>query len=327
MLKKFMLPLSILLLAACGDEVVEEEGNEENENSVEESEEESENDETWGSPEEEEEPSEEEVPEQGGSWREAEADEESDIVSAAEETSKADETADAESDSEEEEIDVEGASLDKSGFDMVKEETFTNEIGQDAWVKYQDMTEEYELKDVFDPESTGSSRTEIEEMMTDMEVEPDALEMDDGLSLLIYHVPDDELAHENGDPFIMADITYFFDEEDELIQSSIAPGFHELALNEAAQSDELEGINTLTGLQEKHDPQVFTIGEMKINEATITQTLIPVDDGDNTVAMYVYALGDDIFYSNGDLFFTVSVDFPTYSYVYYLDLIEAYTQM
>lgn len=317
MLKRFMLPLSIILLAACGDEVVEEE-----ETPVEESE----NEEIWRSPEKEEGP-EEEIPEEGGSWREVDATEASDIVSAEEKTSEEDEAVDAEPGSEEEEIDVAGASQDKPGFDMVKEETFTNEIGQSAWEKYQEMTEEYELKDIFDPESPASTKAEIEEMMSDMEVAPKALELDDGLSLIIYHVPDDELAHENGEPFIMADITYFFDEDDELIQSSIAPGFHELALNETINSEELEGINSLTDLWETHDPQVFTIGEMKINEATITQTMIPVDAGDNTLGVYVYALGDDIVYSNGELFFTVSTDFPTYSYVYYLDLIEAYTQM
>lgn len=343
MLKKYMLPLSILLLAACGDNGVEEEGNAEDETPVEESE----NDEKWNPSEDETEgPSEEEVPEQGGSWKEADSSEgENETLAEEEEVSAEDATADADSNSDsekdmdseqedgmdnsidEEEFDAVAASQNKPGFEMVKEETFTNEIGQGVWEKYQEMTEEYELKDVANPESEGSSRTEIEEMMSDMELEPDSVDLENGDSLIVYHFPDDELAHDNGEPFIMADVTYFFNNEDNLIHSSIAPGFHELKLKETTGVDELEGINTLTDLQETHDPQVFTIGEMKINEATITQTMIPVDSGDNTLGAYVYALGDDIIYSNGGLFFTVSVDFPTYAYMYYADLVEAYAQM
>lgn len=337
MLKKFMLPLSILLLAACGDNDVEEE----DEAPVEETEEESDEEEKWPQQEEEEEPPEEQVPEQGGSWKEADATEEDGDSSADEGLPGGSVSADASSvsDSEEElgdvteesieaeDFDAAGASEDKPGFEMVKEDTFTNEIGQSVWEKYQEMTGEYALKDVADPESEGSSREEIEEMMADMDIEPDSVELENGDTLIVYHFPDDELAHDNGEPFIMADVTYFFNSEDHLIHSSIAPGFHEVALSEATKADELEGINTLTDLQATHDPQVFTIGEMKINEATITQTLIPVDAGDNTMAVYVYALGDDIIYSNGDLYFTVSVDFPTYAYTHYADLIQAYTQL
>lgn len=294
MLKKFMLPLGILLLAACGDNGVEEEGNEENETAVEEE-------------------------------NESAADEEEDAASAdVGSDSTSDELTDVSI--EEEDFDAAAASEEKPGFDMVKEDTFTNEIGQGVWEKYQKMTGEYELKDVANPESEGSSREEIEEMMSDMDIEPDSLELENGDTLIIYHFPDDELVHDNGEPFIMADVTYFFNSEDHLIHSSIAPGFHEVALNEATKSEELEGINTLTDLRETHDPQVFTIGEMKINEATITQTLIPVDAGDNTLAVYVYGLGDDIIYSNSDLYFTVSVDFPTYAYIHYADLVQAYSQ-
>lgn len=329
MLKKFMLPLSILLLAACGDNGVEEEGSEEDETPVEETEDE----EKWHPPEEEEEPPEEQVPEQGGSWKEADATEEGGDFSS-DESSPGGSVSDTEEDMddvtdesiEEENFDAAAVSSEKPGFEMVKADTFTNEIGQGVWEKYQEMTEEYELKDVADPESEGSSREEIEAMMSDMDVEPDTVEMETGDSLIIYHFPDDELAHDNGEPFIMADVTYFFNNEDNLIISSIAPGFHELAISEATSMDELEGINTLTDLRETHEPQVFTLSEMKINEATITQTLIPVDAGDNTLAAYVYALGEDIIYSNSDLFFTVSADFPTYSYIQYADLIAAYSQ-
>lgn len=343
MLKKFMLPLGILLLAACGDNGVEEEGNEENETAVEEENEsaadEEEDDEKWHPPEDNVEgPSEETVPDEGegGSWKEAAGTGEGDDSASDEESPEDAASADVGSDSssdeltdesiEEEDFDAAAASEDKPGFDMVKEDTFTNEIGQGVWEKYQEMTGEYELKDVANPESEGSSREEIEEMMSDMDIEPDSLELENGDTLIIYHFPDDELAHDNGEPFIMADVTYFFNSEDHLIHSSIAPGFHEVALNEATKSEELEGINTLTDLRETHDPQIFTIGEMKINEATITQTLIPVDAGDNTLAVYVYGLGDDIIYSNGDLYFTVSVDFPTYAYIHYADLVQAYSQ-
>lgn len=330
MLKKFILPLGILLLAACGDNDVQEEDGEEDETVVEE-----ENDEKWHPPEDDiEGPSEEEVPEQGGSWKEAQSNEEDEDPSSDEESASVGlgsvtdsvEDADDVTDEpiEEEGFDAAAASEDKPGFDMVKADTFTNEIGQGVWEKYQEMTGEYELKDVTDPESEGSSRDEIEEMMSDMDVEPDSVDLENGDTLIVYHFPDDELAHDNGEPFIMADVTYFFNSDDHLIHSSIASGFHEVALSEAASSDELEGINTLTDLEETHDPQVFTIGEMKINEATITQTLIPVDAGDNTLAVYIYALGDDIIYSNGDLYFTVSVDFPTYAYIHYADLVQSY---
>jgi len=334
MLKKFMLPLGILLLVACGDNGVQEEGNEEDEAAVEEEK----NGEKWHPPEDDiEGPSEEEVPEQGGSWKEADSSEKDGDSSSDEEAASvglgkvtdAGEDVDGVADEsiEEEDFDAAGASEDKPGYEMVTEDTFTNEIGQDVWEKYQKMTEEYELKDVTDSGSEGSSRAEIEEMMSDMDVEPNSVEMETGDTLIIYHFPDDELAHDNGEPFIMADVTYFFDSEDNLIISTIAPGFHELAINETTSMDDLEGVSTLTDLRKTHDPQVFTLAEMNINEAIITQTLIPVDAGDNTLAVYIYALGDDIIYSNSDLFFTVSVDFPTYSYIQYVKMIAAYSQL
>ncbi len=189
------------------------------------------------------------------------------------------------------------------------------------------MTEEYELRDVFDPEGSGSSKAEIEEMMADTEIEPDALELENGHHLMIYHFPDDELAHETGEPFIMADVTYIFDEDDHLIHSSIAPGFYELDLTGTPNADDLADVTSMTDIAETHDPQVFAIGEMLINEAVITQALIPVDAEDNTLGLYIYALGDTIVYSNGDLFFTVSADFPTYSYLYFQELVQAYGGM
>lgn len=228
---------------------------------------------------------------------------------------------------DEEEVDIAAASADKAAFQLVDDDTFTNETGQAVWEKYQEMTEEYQLKDVYDPEGSGSSKAEIEEMMSDMEVEPDSLDLDTGHNLMIYHFPDDELAHETGEPFIMADVTFIFDEDDHLIHSSIAPGYYELELSETTSADDLANVTSLGDLAETHDPQVFAIGEMLINEATITQALIPVDAEDNTLGLYVYALGDTIVYSNGDLFFTVSADFPTYSYLYFQDLVQAYGGM
>ncbi|CAM4346174.1 hypothetical protein [Lacicoccus alkaliphilus] len=228
---------------------------------------------------------------------------------------------------EEEEIDVAAESSEKVAFELVKEDTFTNDTGHAVWGKYQEVTEEYELKDVYDPEGSGTSMDEVEEMMAEAEVEPESFDLDDGRTLMIYHFPDEALAHEDGEPFIMADVSFVFDEEDHLIHSSVAPGFYELELSGTPVAEDLEEVVYLTDLQENHEPQVFTIAEMVINGATITQTMIPVDAGDNTLGLYIYGLGDTIVYSNGDLFFTVSTDFPTYSYLHFQELVHAYGGM
>lgn len=297
MLKKFILPVCILLLAACGGNEVDEEINDEEDDIiVEETSEENES------------PA-EEGPGWEGSGAEAES-AEADIETV-----------------EEEEIDVAAESSEKVAFELVKEDTFTNDTGHAVWEKYQEVTEEYELKDVYDPEGSGTSMDEVEEMMAEAEVEPESFDLDDGRTLMIYHFPDEALAHEDGEPFIMADVSFVFDEEDHLIHSSVAPGFYELELSGTPNAEDLADITSLNDLAEDHDPQVFGVGEMLINEATITQVLIPVDADSNTLGLYIYALGDTIVYSNGDLFFTVSTDFPTYSYLHFQELVHAYGGM
>lgn len=327
MLKKFILPASILLLAACGDDGVDEEINDEEDDIiVEEESAEAEGESADDADDIENTDGEDSAgnndPAETESTEEA-ADENSEAGAETEED--LDEVADESI--EEEEIDVASVSEDKVAFELVKEDTFTNEIGQGVWEKYQQMTEDYEMKDVFKPEDSGSTRAEIEDMMSDMELEPDSLDMEGGYTLIIYHFPDDELAHDNGDPFIMADVTYVFDPEDNLIYSSIAPGYYEVELSDAPTADGISQVSTMSELSESHDPEVFTIGEMVINEATITQTMIPVDSEDNTLGLYIYALGDSIIYSNGDLFFTVGADFPTYSFMYFQELVQAYSEM
>lgn len=309
MLKKLLLLTVVSLLAACGANDMEEAANDEEDVVVEEAES----------------TEMEEAPET------AEEDLDNDT---SEETESAESDSEAEADlaeveveTVEEEVDIAAASADKAAFDLVKDDTFTNETGQAVWEKYQEMTEEYTLRDVFDPEGSGSSSAEVEEMMADMEIEPESMDLGNGHTLMIYHFPDDELAHENGEPFIMADMTFIFDEDDHLIHSSIAPGFYELDLSGTPNADDLAEVISMDDLAGDHDPQVFAVGEMMINEATITQALIPVDADDNTLGLYVYALGDTIVYSNGDLFFTISADFPTYSYLYFQDLVQAYSSM
>ncbi|SOC40612.1 hypothetical protein [Salinicoccus kekensis] len=302
MLRKFLLLMGITLLAACSANETEEAVNDEEDAVVEEAES-------------------TEVDEAS-----PETAEEDNDTSEETESAEAD-LAEVEVETVEEEVDIAAASADKAAFGLVKDDTFTNETGQAVWEKYQEMTEEYTLKDVFIPEGSGSSSAEVEELMSDMEIEPDSMDLGNGHTLMIYHFPDDELAHENGEPFIMADMTFIFDEDDHLIHSSIAPGFYELDLSGTPNAEDLGDVISMDDLADDHDPQVFAVGEMLINEATITQALIPVDADDNTLGLYVYALGDTIVYSNGDLFFTISADFPTYSYLYFQDLVQAYSTM
>lgn len=308
MLKKILLIMVVMLLAACSANETEEAVDDEEDAVVEEAE------------------STEVEEDASGAAEESSDNDPSEETESAEPDAEAD-LAEVEVETVEEEVDIAAASADKAAFGLVKDDTFTNETGQAVWEKYQEMTEEYTLKDVFIPEGSGSSSAEVEELMSDMEIEPDSMDLGNGHTLMIYHFPDDELAHENGEPFIMADMTFIFDEDDHLIHSSIAPGFYELDLSGTPNAEDLGDVISMDDLADDHDPQVFAVGEMLINEATITQALISVDADDNTLGLYVYALGDTIVYSNGDLFFTISADFPTYSYLYFQDLVQAYTTM
>lgn len=218
--------------------------------------------------------------------------------------------------------------MDTRGSDylnMIQDDTFTNEIGYGAWEDYLEVTENYTLREYTNPDDTGSTSEEIEDLMPD-NLEKNEADFSDTVHMVVYRYPDDEMYNDAaGEPSMMAEISFIF-ENDQLIFSSITPGYYEADISNL---ETLETLGQFTSIEEvaAGDPDVFTLAEINHHGYVFQQLMIsaaPTDDypGSAATAAYVIFLGDNVIQMIAYPFMDASQDFPSYSYLIYNTFIE-----
>lgn len=221
--------------------------------------------------------------------------------------------------------DIEFDTRGSSYLDLVTEDTFTNEIGYGAFEDYVDITEEYTLSNYTAPDGEGSTPEEIDQMMKD-DLDKNEADFSDTIHMVVYRYPDEEMYNEEmNEPGMMAEISFIF-EDDQLIFSSITPGYYEVDVSDL---DDIETIGEFTDMEEVTDlnPEIFTIAEINHHGYIFQQVMLsasPMDDYPDSpaTAAYIIFLGDDVMQMIGYPFMEASQDFPTYSYAIYNTFIE-----
>lgn len=275
-----------------------------------------------------------------------ESDTDTEVVDSEEEVVEepvAEETEDVkEPEAEPDEVSDESADASHTFDPLVAEDNFIEVYADQAWKDYKAVVADVGYGEVTilnqeNPdfsEIEGTSSGEIEERFNALNVRDevfiDTVEMNESEQLHFHRYPAEEGSEYSEISDFLAEIAFYY-VEDNLMFTSITPGLYSLELGNLPEASELMTYLTLSEIQAL-DPQVFTIGEMKINGNNIQQIMIPAthvnEEGiEETLAFYFFTYGEDILYYAYIPFELVSQDFPTNSVAIYQQFIPELEQI
>lgn len=220
--------------------------------------------------------------------------------------------------------------------ELVNESTFTEEYGLQAWDDYQAIIEDVSLGEstILNQEDgsledlDGTSSSEIKEKFAALDLRDDVFQDEALLSedekMILYRYPpasDSDLT-EVAD--FLAELTFYY-ADDNLMYTSITPGFYTLELNDLPSTEDLTRMVTVSEIEEIN-PKIYTIAEMQVNGDNIQQVMVPSmhvnEEGEEVImAFYFFAKGDTLLQFAYLPFEMVSQDFPTNSILLYYQLI------
>lgn len=220
--------------------------------------------------------------------------------------------------------------------ELVNESTFTEEYGLQAWEDYQAIIEDVTLGEstILNQEDgsledlNGTSSSEIEEKFAALDLRDDVFQDEAFLSedekMILYRYPpasDSDLT-EVAD--FLAELTFYY-ADDNLMYTSITPGFYTLEFNDLPSTEDLTRMVSVSEIEEIN-PKIYTIAEMQVNGDNIQQVMVPSmhidEEGEEVImAFYFFAKGDKLLQFAYLPFEMVSQDFPTNSILLYYQLI------
>lgn len=219
---------------------------------------------------------------------------------------------------------------------LVDETTFTEEYGFQAWEDYKVITDDVTLGEInlinteepnFE-ELNGTTSEEIQEQVDSIGVREDIfqdeVEVSEKEKMVFYRYPPatDSEYKETAD--FLAELTFYY-ADDNLMFSSITPGFYSVEMNDVPAANDLMMLMTVSEIEEL-SPKIYTIAEMQINDEKIQQVMIPAMDvneegSEELMAFYFFTKEENIIQYAYLPFEMVSQDFPTHSILLYYQLI------
>jgi len=175
---------------------------------------------------------------------------------------------------------------------LITEETFNNEFGYQAWQEYKNITSQYTLADYETLEGEGSSPEEIKELMSE-DIQSEEIDYSESSinKILLYRFPDEEGGEYSEVSDFLSEIAFFFS-EDELIYSSVTPGYFEL--NTETHDSEMVVSATNVSDLESLNPQVYTVAEVNLAGEILNQIMVPglPADQNNQMMNAIYFFGN-----------------------------------
>lgn len=219
---------------------------------------------------------------------------------------------------------------------LVDETTFTEEYGLQAWKDYEaiinDVTlGEINLINVEDPnfeELNGTTSGEIQDRVDSIGVREDVfqdeVEVSEKEKMIFYRYPPATDSEYNESADFLAELTFYY-ADDNLMFSSITPGFYSVEMNDLPTADDLMTFMKVSDIEEL-DPKIYTIAEMQINNEKIEQVMTPAmaiseEGSEELMAFYFFTKEENIIQYAYLPFEMVSQDFPTHSILLYYQLI------
>ena len=186
--------------------------------------------------------------------------------------------------------------------DLVNETTFSNEHGYEAWTDYKEVRSQYTLGDMNDTETVdGSSVEEIDAIM-DEDLERFEVDLSETDKMVFYRYPDEEGGEFSDISDFLAEIGFYFI-EDNLVYSSVTPGYYNVSLEGLHEFDVLSNITAVSDILELDAP-VYTVSEMKYDGELFEQAMIPMQP-----------LADQAVMLNAFYFLTVDEEVRQYAYL------------
>lgn len=219
---------------------------------------------------------------------------------------------------------------------LVDETTFTEKEGLQAWEDYKAIIKDVNLGEIslinkenpnFD-ELNGTTSGEIQDQIDTIgiseEVFQDEVEVSDDEKLSFYRYPPAEDSEYAETAQFLSELTFYY-ADDNLMFSSITPGFYSVEMNDLPSAKDLMSVMTISEIEE-FNPKVYTIAEMQINDEKIHQVMIPAmevneEGSEELMAFYFFTMDEDVIQYAYLPFEMVSEDFPTHSILLYYQII------
>lgn len=225
---------------------------------------------------------------------------------------------------------------------FVNEETFMDPYALEAWEDYQEVVAdatygEITLIQTENPDISqldSSSFSEIEERFDSINLRDDVymeqLDINESEELYFYRYPAEEGSELSEVSDFLAELTFYFI-DDNLVFSSITPGLYQVELNDLPDADMLTTFTTVPEITSINS-QVFTIAELNVNDYLIHQMMIPAtfvneEGNDEIMAFYFFTHGEDIIHYAFLPFEMVSQSFPDNSIILYQQIIPEIAAM
>lgn len=234
-------------------------------------------------------------------------------------------------DEEDEEINypVSERSGDHVFMSLVDLGNFTNELGDEAWDDYQSIVDqvtisELSLEGVMNASSSGEVDAIFNTVSSKDNRVKDVIDVTEDEQMVIYRYP----AHDSSDdiPEYVAELSFYYF-EDQLIFSSITPGFYSVDLEGLPSTEDLSQLMTVSEI-EALNSKVYTVAEMVVLGERLHQIMVPAmgvdEEGHEVVsAFYFFTREEDIIQFAYLPFELTSIDFPTYSILLYQEIISS----
>lgn len=219
---------------------------------------------------------------------------------------------------------------------LVDETTFTEEPGLQAWEDYKAIIDDVDLGEISiingeDPnfdELNGTTSEEIQDLVDSIgireDVFQDEVEVSENEKITFYRYPPVEDSEHTETAQFLAELTFYY-ADDNLMFSSITPGFYSVEMTDLPSANYLMTLMTVSEIEDLN-PKVYTIAEMQINDEKIQQVMTPAmevneEGSEELIAFYFFTKDDEIIQYAYLPFEMVSQDFPTNSILLYYQIV------
>lgn len=219
---------------------------------------------------------------------------------------------------------------------IINEKTFVDDYAMQAWEDYKALTAEatYVESTIMYEENPdfsiidGTSLEEITNHMDEINIREDVfrenLELNEMEQIYYYRYPAEEDSEFSEISDFLAEMSFYY-LEDQLLLTSVTPGYYQVELGGLAEAESLMTFLTVDEIKAL-DAQVLTVAEMKVNGNLIQQVMLPAaminEEGEEEIlAFYFFTHGEDIVQYAYLPFETVMQSFPDYAVLVYQQII------